>query len=162
MGKEQFYHRPHGETSGSDQSFSLTKPVDLVENMRSLIDQARAESRGKEFNAPMWLRGQINSLFHENAVSKIAPRELAGIALDLLTAWDVVAYDAYPPEADVRDSINAHLRQYALIHNSNSVTLTDPLAVQFLDSMAEATDLPHKPGQTKFDLSPFENLYSYS
>ena len=94
------------------------------------------------------------------AASKIAPREIAALALDLRTAWDVVAYNAYPQDEDSRNSINFHLRQYALIHNANSVTLTNPLAVQFLDAMAEATDIPHTPGETTFDLTPFKNLYS--
>ncbi len=106
IGKEQFYHRPFGETGGSGQSFNLDKPVDLVGNMRALIDQARVESRG-EFNAPMWLRRQLGDLFRSKAAS------------------------------------------------------TDPLAVQFLDAMAEATDIPHKPGQTTFNLTPIKYPDSY-
>ncbi len=161
MGKEGFYHKPFGENSGSDQSFNLGKPVDLVGNMRTLVNQARAESGRREFNAPLWLRGQIDSLFRSKAASKIAPREIATLALDLRTAWDVVAYSAYPQDEDSRNSINFHLRQYALIHKTNSVMLTDTLAVQFLDAMAEATDIPHTPGETAFDLTPFKNRYSY-
>ena len=164
MGKEGLYHKPFGETSGSDQSFDLGKPVDLVGNIRGLIQQEKARhSRSwveRYFNAPMWLRGQLDDQFMSKAASGMAPRELAGLALDLRTAWDVVAYNAYPQDEDSRNSINFHLRQYALIHNSNSVTLTDPLAVQFLDAMAEATDIPHTPGETTFDLTPFKNLYS--
>jgi hypothetical protein len=161
VGKESLYHKPFGETNGSGQSFNLDKPVDLVGNMRALIDQARAESRRSEFNAPLWLRGQIDFLFRSKATSKIAPREIAALALDLRTAWDVVAYNAYPQDEDSRNSINFHLRQYALIHNTNSITLTDPLAVQFLDAMVEATDVLHKPGETTFDLTPFKNRYGY-
>ena len=160
IGKERFYHRPFGETSGSGQSFNLDKPIDLVGNMRALVDQAREESGRREFNAPLWLRGQIDFLFRSKAASNKAPREIAALALDLRTAWDVVAYNAYPQEEDLRDSINSHLRRYALIHNTNSVTLTNPLAVQFLDAMAEATDIPHTPGETTFDLTAFKNLYS--
>ena len=160
-GKEQFYQRPFGETVGSGQSFNLDKPVDLVGNMRALIDMARVESKGRGFNAPLWLRGQIDFLFRSKAASNIAPREIAALALDLRTAWDVVAYNAYPQDEDSRNSINFHLRQYALIHKTNSVKLTDPLAVQFIDAIAEATDIPHTPGETTFDLTPFKNLYSY-
>jgi hypothetical protein len=161
MGKEGFYHKPYGETSGSGKSFNLDKPVDLVGNMRALVNQARGERRRGEFNAPLWLRGQIDSLFRSKSASKIAPREIAALALDLRTAWDVVAYNAYPQDEDSRNSINLHLRQYVLIHHTNSVTLTDQLAVQFLDAMAEATDIPHTSGETTFDLTPFKNLYGY-
>src|SRR5438105_4987009 len=84
-----------GEQRGSRELFSVGESVDLVGNIRTLIQQEKAShSRSwveRYFNAPMWLRGQLNSQFHEKEASKIAPRELAGLALDLLTAWDVVA-----------------------------------------------------------------------
>lgn len=42
MGKEGLYHKPFGETSGKGESFSLDRPIDLVGNIRTLIQQERA------------------------------------------------------------------------------------------------------------------------
>src|SRR5258708_28540974 len=64
MGKEQFYHRPFGETSGSDQSKN-TVISPLAANLVRLMEQARLarERRGfAEFYPPFWMYDKIDMI----------------------------------------------------------------------------------------------------
>src|SRR6266487_4833681 len=74
-----------GEQRGSDHSFSLDKPVDLVGNIRSMIEQEKAK-RTELFNPAWWLRGKIGVIFEE-AVETKQPREKQAFFYALRAAW---------------------------------------------------------------------------
>lgn len=151
--KEQFYHRPFGETSGSDQPFSLDKPVDLVGNIRTLVQQERAR-RTELFNPAWWLRGKIDTIVAEATWRRGKQKEKQQFFDDLSVAWDLVAYEQIHGESNM-DVFN-NIRGYSGAYQTTRVTLS-PQGVTLLDAMAEALDIPHRPGQAKFDISLFSD-----
>jgi len=144
------FYQQFGETSGSGQSFNLDKPIDLVGNIRSMIQQERA-SRTEHFNPAWWLRGKIGVIVNE-AVGQKQPREKQEFFYALRAAWDLVAYE----QIDGENSTSAYrdINGYTHVFRSKTLTLS-PLGVTLLDAMAEALDIPHKPGQARFDISLF-------
>jgi hypothetical protein len=155
VGKEQFYHRPHGETSGSDQSFSLNKPVDLVGNIRGLIQQERAR-QGEKFNAAWFLRKEMRSIMYD-ASGQNEPLDKDLFFDDLHTAWGLVAWDELE---GYRDTVYGETQGYlGAMRETGRIKgeriQLSPLGVVLLDAMAEAIGIEHTPGQDTFDLSLF-------
>ncbi len=139
-----------GERRGSGQPFSVDRPIDLVGNIRALVQQERASHRG-EFNPAWWLRSEMKSLF-ELAGVKHAPQDMQQSIVDLRIAWQLVAYqqlEAY------RDSVYSDIQTFG--SGRRSIKL-DPLGVTLLDAMAEATGIKHTPGQDTFDISLFSGI----
>lgn len=163
IGAEQ---RPGGEQfaegSASDQAFTVGNPVNLVGNIRGLIDQERAR-RGEDFNAVMWLGGNLDSLAsaaYSDSKNVVLPSQEREIAEDkhtfvwgLRAAWYLRAYREVDGENNY--AVYADIRGYSSAYQTSSITLS-PLGVMFLDAMAEAVDIPHRPGQATFDLTPFK------
>ncbi len=142
-----------GEKRGSDQAFSVDKPVDLVGNIRSMIQQERAR-RTEHFNPAWWLRGKIGVIFGE-AVEQQQPRAKQAFFYGLRAAWDLVAYE----QIDGENNSSAYHDINGCTHVFRSTTLQlSPLGVTLLDAMAEALDMPdHTPGQAQFDISLFSD-----
>ena len=145
-------YRPDGEQfterSASDQIFTVGNPVDLVGNIRALVDQERAE-QGEGFNAASWLRENISLMYHGTTP---AEKDKQAFFFALRAAWDLVAYKELDGEHnnDVYMDINGYIN----VFKSKTITL-DPLGVSLLDAMAEALDIEHTPGHDTFDISLF-------
>ncbi|SRR6266487_4744409 len=85
MGKEQFYHRTFGETSGSDQPFSLDESVDLAGNIRALVQK---ETKGK-VDPVVWLRFKTKNMVKE-ALGTKAPEEKTKFFIDAFNAYSIL------------------------------------------------------------------------
>ena len=152
MERGRFYQQ-FEERSGSDQSFSLDKPVDLVGNIRSMIQQERSR-RTELFNPAWWLRGKIGVIFEE-AVETKQLREKQAFFYALRATWDLVAYKQIDGEHN--RSAYHDINGYTHVFTSKTIQLS-PLGVTLLDAMAEALDIPdHTPGQAEFDISLFSD-----
>jgi hypothetical protein len=138
-------YRPGGEQfaegSASDQAFTLGNPVDLAGNIRALIQQ---ETKGKVHPA-VWLRFKVKNMVKE-AIGTKAPKEKSQFFIDAFNAYSILAYNHFPEEE--RPTVAMDLRIWA----SEGVTLEDPRSLQLVETMAEATDIPYTPGQTRFEL----------
>lgn len=157
MGKEGFYQKPFGETSGSDQSFNVDKPVDLVGNIRTLLQQER-ERQGKNLNAAWFLRKEMRSLMH-TAPGLNELRDKGLFFDDLHIAWGLVAWDELEGH---RDTVYRETRTYLGVMQGGGrirerKMKLSPLGVTLLDAMAEAIGIEHLPGQNTFDLSLFSS-----
>jgi hypothetical protein len=144
--------QPIREQSGSGETFGLDKPVDLVGNIRTLAQQERAR-RTELFDPAWWLRGKLNVIVAE-AAWQDQPKEKQQFFDDLSVAWDLVAYEQIQGENNM--VVFNNIRGYSGDYNTKSVTL-NPLGVTLLDAMAEALDIPHRPGQAKYDISLFSD-----
>ena len=140
----------YAEGSASEQAFTVGNPVDLVGNLRAIVQQEQA-NRSEEFNPASWLRGKIDVIFHE-AVRQYQPEEKQDFFYGLRAAWDLVAYQELDGEHS--DSVYSDIRGYTHVFRSHTLTLS-PLGVTLLDAMAEAIDIEHTPGQDTFDISLF-------
>ncbi len=141
--------RPNGEQfaegSASDQAFAVGSSVDLAGNLRAMVQQARAEWTG-QFDAAWWLRKKLKVTFFE-AEARTVSEETQELMRDVMSAYDILAYEHYIYD-DYRRSAGISLAVYA----AQGVTLEDPHGRQLLEAMAEATDIPFTPGQTRFEL----------
>jgi len=155
MGKESFYQKPFGETSGRGESFSLDKPIDLVGNIRTLIQQERAR-QGKHFNTAWFLRKEMRTIMH-TATGKNEPGDKGLFFDDLHIAWGLVAWNALE---GYRDTVYSETQTFISVMQSfgrgrEGRMQLSPLGVTLLDAMAEAIGIEHAPGQDTFDLSLF-------
>src|SRR3712207_1245973 len=77
----------------------------------------------------------------------------------LRTAWDIAAYDHYPP-GSVEEQ-KAGTRVWADFHRGAKPTLTlsHPLQIATLNAMTEAAGIPHRKGQRDFTIP--EKLRDY-
>ena len=146
MERGRFYQQ-FGERNGREQSFSLDKPVDLVGNIRTLIQQERAR-QGKNFNAAWFLRKEMRSIMH-TATGQNEPLNKGLFFDDLHIAWGLVAWDELE---DHRDTVYSETRTYLGVMQSFSRVREgrmqlSPLGVTLLDTMAEAIGIEHTPGQ---------------
>lgn len=135
-------------------------------NIRALIDQARADWKvDAEFNPAWWLDWQLKSMdnnakFDSRATGIFAlPPQLRDrqeekheFLWGLRVAWHLVAYEQMDGENN--GGIYENIRKYSHVYQTTSVTLP-PLGVSLLDSMAEALNIPHIPGQATFNIYPF-------
>lgn len=154
-GSEQF-----GERSASDQAFTVGNAIDLVGNIRALVDQERAR-RGEDFNAAMWLGGNLDSMAtaaYFDSQTVLLPSQERAIAEDkhqflwgLRVAWYLRAYQEVDGEHNYY--IYRDIEGYASAYQTRSVILP-LLGVSLLDAMAEALDIPHTPGQSEFNVHP--------
>jgi len=159
-------NRPGGEQfaegSASDQAFAVGNPVDLVGNIKAAVAEARANWKvDAEFNPVWWLDWQLESIANHayfDSIRVSLPQLEREIADDknaffdaLHVAWKLVTYEQGDGENNY--SIYSDIRGYASAYQTRSVTLP-PLGVTLLDAMAEALDIPHKPGQAKFNVEP--------
>ncbi len=157
MGKESVYYKPFGETSGSGQSFDVDKPVDLVGNIRILLQQERAK-QGKHFNAAWFLRKEMRTIMH----TATRQNELGDKGLffdDLHIAWGLVAWNELE---GYRDTVYSETQTYLSVMQSfgrggEGRMQLSLLGVTLLDAMAEAIGIEHTPGQDTFDLSLFSS-----
>lgn len=137
--------RPDGEqfteSSASDQAFVVGNPVDLVGNLRALVQQ---ETQGR-IHPAVWLRFKIKNMVKE-AIGTNAPEETSQFFIDAFNAYSILAYDHIPENE--RPTVAMDLGTWA----SDRVTLEDPRSLELVEAMAEATDIPFTPGQTRFDL----------
>lgn len=138
-----------GENRSSQPQFSIDRPVDLVRNIRNLIQQERTKSSG-DFNAAWFLRSEMTSIFN-SGLFRGEPKEKQIFFNDLRVAWELVAYGELE---DYRNEVYGDIRFWGGIGSRSSITLS-PLGVTMLDAMAEATDIPHAQGQDTFDISLF-------
>jgi hypothetical protein len=136
------------ERSASDQVFALSSAVDLVGNIRGMVQQEQA-SRSKDFNPASWLRKNIDTLFNQVPGDE---REKQEFFYTLRAAWDLVAYEQLHGETS--SAIYNDINGYTNVFGSKTLVLK-PLGVTLLDAMAEALDIPHTPRQDKFDISLF-------
>jgi len=147
---------PNGEQfaegSGSDQAFAVGNPVDLAGNIRTIVEQERA-NRSEDFNPASWLRGNMGVMFHE-AVEQQQPQEKQAFFYALRAAWDLIAYEELDGEHS--ESVYGDIRGCTHVFRSHILTLS-PLGVTLLDAMSEALDIPHTPGQAEFDISLFSS-----
>lgn len=156
-----------GEQRGSGELFSVGEPVDLVGNIRAMVQQGRAEwervGMGRDFNTAWFLRDSLSTVARHTfsqvrRLKALNPsfEEIEGLEEkqdfidDVRVAWQLVAYEQLIGEKsnNVYTDIRTHRR------GRSSITLS-PLGVTLLDAMAEALDIPHRQGQAKFDVSLF-------
>jgi len=142
------FYQPVGERSGSDQTFSVGNPVDLAGNIRAIVQQERT-NRTEHFNPAWWLRGKIDVIASE-AVWQDQPEEKQQFFDDLRIVWQLVAYEKIADQHS--SSVYTDIRTHTM--GRRRITLS-PLAVTLLDAMAQALDIPQKPGQATFDVSLF-------
>ncbi len=139
------------ERSASDQVFAVGNPVDLVGNIRAIVQQEQA-NRSEDFNPASWLRTNIDTMFQQVPGDE---REKQAFFYKLRAAWDLVAYEELDGEHN--DSVYTDIRGCTHVFRSHTLTLS-PLGVTLLDAMAEALDIPdHTPGQAEFDISLFSS-----
>jgi hypothetical protein len=129
-------------------------PVDLVGNMRAIIDQERAR-QGENFHAAWFLRSNLDLLSHAGA----ADQEKGLFFDDLRIAWGLVAWEAL---AEYHDTVYEETLIYVGVMQRferlpEKKLQISPLGVVFLDAMAEAIGLEYTPGQDTFDLSLFDS-----
>jgi hypothetical protein len=153
-------YRPNGEQfaegSANDQAFTVGNPVDLEGNIRTLVEQARAE-QGENFNAAWFLRKEMRSLFYTAGQNE--PIEKGLFFDDLHIAWGLVAWDELE---DYRYTVYSETQTYLSVMQTfgrvrEGRMQLSPLGVTLLDAMAEAVGLEHAPGQDTFDLSFFQS-----
>src|SRR2546421_10419058 len=147
--------RPDGEQfaegSASDQAFAVGNAIDLVDNIRVLVDRERARS-GEQFNAAWFLRKQMRSLYSGTEL------EDKGLFFDdLHIAWGLVAWDElaayrYTVYAETQTYLGA-MQELGRVREGRMQL--SPLGVTLLDAMAEAIGIERTPGQDTFDLSLF-------
>jgi len=152
-GGEQF-----AERSASDQLFSVGNPVDLVGNIRALVEQERAR-QGENFNAAWFLRKEMR-LIYETAPGQTEPLDKGLFFDDLHIAWGLVAWDKLE---GYRDTVYGETQTYLSVMQSfgrvqEGRMQLSPLGAALLDAMAEAIGIEHTPGQDTFDLSLFSSI----
>ena len=133
-------------------SAQTDRPLDLVGNIRTFVEQERARRAryGEELNAAWFLRTEIDSIARF-AVGRKEPEEKVEFFDALRIAWQLRAYGELEP---FRSRIYGDILTHSSIFGE-SITL-DPLGVTLLDAMAEAIGIEeHTPGQAKFDISLF-------
>jgi hypothetical protein len=146
-----------GESRGSGELFSVDRPIDLVGNIRTLVQQERAK-RGEQFNAAWWLRQEMRYMMHAT-IGQNDQQEKGLFLDDLHIAWGLVAWDEL---ADYRDTVYGETRTYVSVMQSfgrlrEKKMQLSPLGVTLLDAMAAAIGIEHTPGQNTFDLSLFSS-----
>lgn len=155
----------NGERREHRQQPRLDRPLNLVGNIRALVAEARANWRGiGPFNPAMWLGDNLNSLtesaWHQSQASgayalppqeRVLEEEKHQFLWGLRAAWYLVAYKEV--EGEKNHNIYFAIESYASAYNVQSISLP-PLGVRLLDAMAEALDIPHRPGQDSFNIEP--------
>lgn len=143
--------------SQNDQTFEVGTPVDLVGNIRALIDQER-ERQGENFNAAWFLRKQMRSLFDTSGDTE---QEKSLFFDDLHIAWGLVAWNELE---GYRDTVYGETQTYVDVMEDfgriqEGRMQLNPLGVTLLDAMAEALEIPdYTLGQDTFELSLFSSM----
>lgn len=130
---------------GSDQEENaLDSSFDITGNLRAMLQR---ETKGR-VNPAVWLRFKLKNMVKE-AMRTQNGKEKSQFFIDAFNAYGILAYNAYDhfPEEE-RPRVAIDLRNWA----SEGVTLEDPRSQQLVETMAEATDIPYTPGQTRFEL----------
>src|ERR1700686_2255405 len=130
-----------GAEQPTGQPRGLDKPFDTAGNLRALLQK---ETKGK-IAPTVWLRFKIKNMLKESIGTK-APEAKANFYLNVFNAYSILAFNKFPE--NYRPTVALDLRIWA----DDGVTLEDPKEIQLLQVMAEATDIPYTPGQTRFDL----------
>jgi hypothetical protein len=148
--------RGSGERRGSEQLFSLDRPVDIEGTIRGFVNEAKAQHRG-EFNTAWWLRSKVRDQSEQMARTN---RNASLFFHELGVAYDLIAYQRYPKKEEIREVVEEDLKTYRSAFDREEVKL-NPLGVRLLDAMAEATGVPYTPGQDTFELSHVIGLLDY-
>jgi hypothetical protein len=161
MERGRFYQQ-FGERSGSGESFSVDKPIDLVGSIRGFIEQEKAShSRSwvdRYFNAAWFLRKEMRSIMYVST-GQNEPEEKGLFFDDLHIAWGLVAWDKLE---GYQDTVYEETQTYLGVMQSfgrvrEGRMQLSPAGVTLLDAMSEAIGIEHTPGQDTFDLSLFRS-----
>lgn len=140
--------QPGRERDG--QLFQGNDRAQLAQNFRAALLQ---ETKGRG-NPALWLRFKTKNMLKE-AIGTKASEEKQQFFRDAFNAYSILAYNHIPE--DERPSVAMDLATWA---PHEGVTIEDGSPVQTLiEAMAEATDIPYTPGQTRFDLPDAEKRY---
>jgi hypothetical protein len=140
--------RPQGERNGngSQQNKNII-PFPLGGDLRALVQEARANWRGDnpKFDAAYWMRNKFKVTFSQTKPQTYGEETLT-IMKDVMSAYEILAYPHFLYD-DYRRDVGLSLSAFA----EGGVTL-DARGLPMLEAMAEATDVPFTPGQTRFEL----------
>jgi hypothetical protein len=155
-GQEQrgWHDRPHAE---------------LVSAFRGLIQKEHQAlgDRARFFPPRKIIRDafskQVQYIFSDDKGDK----QRGAYFAEILDTWDAITYEHYDADEDLMVKHFAALNldtkyNRAKAHNAphpEIMTLDDPLQVRIIDAAAEAVGIPHKRGQTAFEIP--EKLWDY-
>lgn len=134
---------------------------ELVDNIRHLVDQARARhQRGhpdtpfratEPFEPAEWLGWYL----HKEVGRHVDGSQTQQQIFDLAIAWDALYSARYPSDnGGWREMVRGSLE--AWVDQTKQATLTLPgRSVTLLDAMAEAANLPRQRGEATINLTPF-------
>lgn len=138
----------------SEQLFQGNDRAQLAQKIRAALQQET--SRLGQVNPIMWLRFKTKNVLKE-AIGTRAPKEKQLFFRDVYNAYSILAYE-HIPEGE-RPSVAMDLANWTSHLEGGSVTIENPKAIELVETMAEATDIPYTPGQTTFELPNEAKLF---
>jgi len=137
---------------------------DLAGNIKALVEQERKQfdenkwRDEEQFNAAEWMSHRLDTQRHQAYLAYGGKRkEEAEFYNTVKYAYNIIAYDAFSD--DHKHEVAMNIDTFAGLRDIDTITLS-PQQVELLDTLAEATQVPHTPGQNTFSLTPFIKDYS--
>jgi hypothetical protein len=170
---------PSHAQSGERQRWSEAPHADLVRAFRGLLWQKRQfyGEVAPNFPPAAIIRQELETkTAHSHTLPYAEDVQKREFFSTLVAAWDVIAYEHYPPERHRRlrpgelevNQMKARGNLSVTHFNAKDrgeahpeLIRLDPMQVRILDALAEAADIPHQRGQTAIPIpEPFRKNYA--